>query len=885
MPQTQAPSPADVPAMGDASFDMAALAESDDLQRDLQPIVDAYRAWIAERQEDLDTGVQGIGGHRDAADAALRTCREAADRIQAGIDLLAVDPNAERAFRFANQAMAMQRIHTIAAEIRRNASDRKLADVLAEVDEPKNRSWRPFQLAFVLLNLPSLTDPEDDERSEPGLVDLLWFPTGGGKTEAYLGLCAYTLAIRRLQGEVGGLDGSDGVAIVMRYTLRLLTAQQFQRAAALICACEVIRREATKAGNHTWGDVPFRIGLWVGSNVTPNRGSAAERAIDQSRDRGSSSRGSNPVQLAICPWCGNEITAARNARYDNGRLRTLVYCSDSFGRCAFGQKHSKNEGLPVVTVDDEIYRLLPGLVIATADKFAQLPWQGQLTALFGRVTQRCERHGYRSPDLDAQIEEKDSHRARDPLPAAKTVPNKPLRPPDLIIQDELHLMTGPLGTLAGLYETAVDELCSWDLNGKHVRPKVVASTATVRRASEQAHALFGRELEVFPPHGLDVTDSFFARQVPVSEDAPGRRYVGICAQGRRLKAVEIRIYVALMAAAQKVFDVHGVAADPWMTLVGYFSSLRDLGGLRRLVDDDVKSRLARIQERGLGQRYLNDVGELTSRMDSGEIPKTLDRLGVTFDPNRSKEGPFPIDVLLATNMISVGVDVPRLGLMVVDGQPKATAEYIQATSRVGRSKEGPGLVFAVCNWARPRDLSHYERFEHYHATFYRHVEATTLTPFAPRAIDRGLTGLLTSLLRHQVLELNGNEMAGAIDVDSTEVAEVVDIIAARAQKVTGDVAIAQQVRAELNTRLLALSVRQARQKTGVLGYKERNDGQTSGVLQQANADHWDLWTCPNSLREVEPGINLIFDDTDYAIEPSYEYRTDGPEFDKSEDSA
>ena len=238
--------------------------------------------------------------------------------------------------------------------------------------------------------------------------------------------------------------------------------------------------------------MPFRIGLWVGSNVTPNRGSAAERAIDQSRDRGSSSRGSNPVQLAICPWCGNEITAARNARYDKGRLRTLVYCSDSFGRCAFGQKHSKDEGLPVVTVDDEIYRLLPGLVIATADKFAQLPWQGQLTALFGRVTQRCERHGYRSPDLDAQIEEKDSHRARDPLPAAKTVPNKPLRPPDLIIQDELHLMTGPLGTLAGLYETAVDELCSWDLNGKHVRPKVVASTATVRRASEQAHALFGR---------------------------------------------------------------------------------------------------------------------------------------------------------------------------------------------------------------------------------------------------------------------------------------------------------------------------------------------------------------------------------------------------------
>ena len=885
VPQTQAPSAADVPAMGDASFDMSALADSDDLQRDLQPLVDAYRAWIAERQEDLEAGKKGLADHRAAAEKALLTCREAADRIQAGIDLLASDADAEKSFRFANRAMAMQRLHTIAAEIRRNDSDRKLGDVIAEVDEPKNRSWRPFQLAFVLLNLQSLTNPEDDERSEPGLVDLLWFPTGGGKTEAYLGLCAYTLAIRRIQGEVGGFDGSDGVAIVMRYTLRLLTAQQFQRAAALICACEVIRREAAASGEHGWGEVPFRIGLWVGSNVTPNRGSGAERAIDQSRDRGSSSRGSNPVQLAMCPWCGNEITAARNARYDSGRLRTLVHCSDKYGRCEFGQKHSKDEGLPVVTVDDEIYRLLPGLVIATADKFAQLPWQGQLTALFGGVTQRCERHGYRSPDLDAQIQEKDSHRARDPLPAAKTVGNKPLRPPDLIIQDELHLMTGPLGTLAGLYETAVDELCSWTLNGKRVRPKVVASTATVRRATEQAHALFGRDLEVFPPHGLDVTDSFFARQVPVTESSPGRRYIGICAHGRRLKAVEIRIYVALMSAAQKVYDVHGIAADPWMTLVGYFSSLRDLGGMRRLVDDDVKSRLARIQERGLGRRYLNDVGELTSRMDSSEIPKTLDRLGVKFDPNRGKEGPFPIDVLLATNMISVGVDVPRLGLMVVGGQPKATAEYIQATSRVGRSKEGPGLVFALGNWARPRDLSHYERFEHYHATFYRHVEATTLTPFAPRAIDRGLTGVLTSLLRHRIPELNGNEMAGTIDVDSDEVTDVIEIIAKRAEMVTGDVGIAQQVRADLNTRLLALSARQARQKTGVLGYKERNDGQTSGILQQANAEHWDLWTCPNSLREVEPGINLIFDDTDYTIEPSYEYRADTADLDKAEDPA
>lgn len=882
VPQTRAPSQAEVPAMADAVFDMAALADSDDLARDLTPLVVAYRAWIEDRKEDLANGVDQLGDHRPAGTAALDACRQAADRIEAGIRLLASDPEAETAFRFANKAMALQRLHTIAAEVRRNQPDWKLANVIAENDESRNRSWRPFQLAFVLLNLPSLTKPGNDERGEPGLVDLLWFPTGGGKTEAYLGLCAYTLAIRRLQGEVAGYNGGDGVAIIMRYTLRLLTAQQFQRAATLICACEVIRREDETQGDTRWGPVPFRIGLWVGYSVTPNRGSGAERAIDQSRDRGSQSRGANPVQLAMCPWCGNEITAARNAEYDTGRLRTLVWCSDKYGRCPFGQKHSRDEGLPVVTVDDELYRLLPGLVIATADKFAQLPWQGQLTALFGKVTQRCERHGYRSPDLDDQIDENDSHRARKPLPAAKTVASKPLRPPDLIIQDELHLITGPLGSLTGLYETAVDELCSWTADGQRVRPKVVASTATVRRAADQAHTLFQRDLDVFPPQGLDAADSFFARQVEVSDKDPGRRYLGICAHGRRLKAVEIRIYVAFMAAAQSVYDRYGAAVDPWMTLVGYFSSLRDLGGMRRLVDDDVKSRLARIQERGLGRRYLNDVAELTSRMDSSQIPVTLDRLGVGFDPARGKGGPYPIDVLLATNMISVGVDVPRLGLMVVGGQPKATAEYIQATSRVGRSADGPGLVITICNWARPRDLSHYERFEHYHATFYRHVEATTLTPFAPRAIDRGLTGVLTALVRHRIPEWNGNDTARLVDVDAAAMAEVIDLIVDRARTVTGSEEAAIDIRRELEERLQSLSARQARQRTGVLGYKERNDGLTTGILIEPNSDRWDLWTCPNSLREVEPGINLLFDDTDYSgfSEPDYEY----PEADGGQDA-
>ncbi len=867
VPRTEAPT------LGDLRLDMAALADADDLAAALTPLVVAYRAWIDGRQADLDAGADGLDAHREAGAAALGDCRLAAGRIQAGIDLVVSDERAERAFRFANRAMALQRVHTMAAARRRGDDPRRLADVVAEVDLPENRSWRPFQLAFVLLNLPSLTDPAHQDRTGRGVVDLLWFPTGGGKTEAYLGLCAYTLATRRLQGVVADHDGSDGVGVLMRYTLRLLTAQQFQRAAALMCACEVLRRRAVADGDNPWGEVPFRIGLWVGYNVTPNRGSQAEKAIDRARDRGRQGRGANPVQLAACPWCGAAISAARDARYDQVRRRTIVHCGDRLGRCPFSQRHARDEGLPVVTVDDELYRLLPGLVIATADKLAQLPWQGALSTLFGRVSQRCERHGYRSPDLDDVLDETDSHRARGSAPAARTVPAGPLRPPDLIIQDELHLMTGPLGSLAGLYETAVDDLCTWVVDGTPVRPKVVASTATARRATEQAAALFGRDLQVFPPQGIDIADSFFARQVAPSPETPGRRYLGVCAHGRRLKAVEIRVYVALMGAAQLLHERHGADVDPWMTLVGYFSSLRELGGMRRLVDDDVRSRLARIDRRGLGRRHLNDVAELTSRMDSSEIPAVLDRLGVPFDG--SDGSGWPIDVLLATNMVSVGVDVPRLGLMVVGGQPKATAEYIQATSRVGRS--APGLVVTISNWARPRDLSHYERFEHYHATFYRHVEATTLTPFAPRAVDRGLTGVMTGMIRHRIPEWNGNDAARLVDVDDPAVADVVATIRRRATDVTGRSEAGDDVAAELRQRLQAWSARQTRQQTGILGYRGRDDGVTTGLLHQPAVEAWDLWTCPNSLREVEPGINLLFDATDYSAfsEPDWSYGDEG----------
>jgi hypothetical protein len=860
VPPTVAPTVAELPTLAGVCLEMEALAgtEPADLSKVLAPLAGAYEAWIGEQEHRVGDGTNArLEPFAEAAKVALERARVAAARIRAGIDLLGSDPDAAAAFRFANRAMALQRLHTQAAEARRRDPALSAGDALAVARAAQAPAWRPFQLAFVLLNLPGLSDPLHPDRSEPGLADLLWFPTGGGKTEAYLGLTAYTLALRRLQGPLGGYDAAEGVAVIMRYTLRLLTIQQFQRATALICACEALRREAAEAGDGRWGAAPFRIGLWVGMRATPNTTEDAERWVKQRRKATRWTGGVNgsPAQLVSCPWCGAEIDGRADIVVDKDLRRTLLYCGDPTGTCLFTARRSPQEGLPAVVVDEEIYRLLPGLLIGTVDKFAQLPWRGPVQTLFGRVGGRCERHGFRTPDDD----DADRHPGRGPLPPARTVPAGPLRPPDLIVQDELHLIAGPLGSMVGLYETAVDRLATWTVDGQKVRPKVVASTATVRRAAHQVDQVFARRLDIFPPQGLDASDSFFARQRPPSQAAPGRRYRGLCAHGRRFKAVLIRVFVAQLAAAQTLYAEHGAAADPYMTLVGYFNSLRELGGMRRLVDDDVAARLRRIATRGLSPRRLGPTAELTSRIGSGDIPSTLERLSTVFDPGAPAGQPRPIDVLLATNMVSVGVDVPRLGVMVVGGQPKSTAEYIQATSRVGRAS--PGVVWTVYNWARPRDLSHYETFGHYHATFYQHVEALTVTPFAPRALDRGLTALLVALVRQERLDWNPEPKAGTVETSSARAAGIVVAIRDRAATVTGCHEVGDAVADAARHRLDLWQGQQA--ITGrTLAYRGKADGVTKGLLAPPGIGAWDDWTCLTSLRDVEPGIRLLLIDDD-----------------------
>lgn len=848
-------------------LDMAKLAglERPELLEILGILVGDYKEWISDQRARV-TGE--LLRYENAAKDALERCDVILERLQEGVDSLANKNDALEAFRFANLAMAAQRVRGVYSLKKRRGED----VTFDSLNVTKNRSWRPFQLAFILLSIPALADPTHSDRTDPlqANADLLWFPTGGGKTEAYLGVAAFAMSIRRLQGTVAGLDSSRGLAVVMRYTLRLLTIQQFQRATALLCAMEILR----KANTPKWGGERFTLGLWVGNKVTPGTTEQSHRSIEAERD-GKMSTGSTPAQLTFCPWCGNDILPGRDIHVDKGAGRTVICCGDKLSQCEFSKAKSSGLGLPVVVVDDEIYRRPPSMMIGTVDKFAMMAWRGEVRTLFGKVSKECDRHGLLWPDSKCS----GTHNASGGHPRVTTKQVPPLRPPDLIIQDEFHLISGPLGTMVGLYETAIDELASWSFDGKVVRPKVIASTATVRKAKDQVRNVFFRQVAVFPPHGLDIEDNFFSVQRP-PEEKPGRLYVGVCSPGSARPAVLIQLYVALLTAGQSLFDHFGQAADPYMTVVGYFNSLRELGGMKRLAEDDVQTRSFRVLKSkvarpGLAQRSVRIVDELTSRVSSKEIPKKLDQLEIKMKKKWAKGETRAIDVVLATNMLSVGVDVNRIGLMAVNGQPKNTAEYIQATSRVGRAF--PGIVFTVLTWSRPRDLSHYETFEHYHSTFYKHVEAQSVTPFAPRALDRGLTGMMVSLLRHGDETLNPNLGAGELDSPTKpQIAEAKASITNRAWKITNKSAAKQTADAMISERFDTW-VNEAARPGRDLGYDARGgQGTLVAFLKKPGSHRWDITTAPMSLREVEAGVNLVMDNSKIESGPPWTSKISTP---------
>lgn len=805
------------------------------LREMLTPLADAYDEWIEGLRNRRGRVVDDL---QDIATDRIQDCESASKRIRAGIQLITQDRLAREAFCFANRAMGLQRERTEKALARRRGEPDP-TDVPAE--------WRPFQIAFILMSLCPIVDRSDPDRR---VADLLWFPTGGGKTEAYLGLTAFALAHRRLREPLAGYSNEAGVTVLMRYTLRLLTIQQFQRATTLILACEHLRRT-----EGTWGSEPFSIGLWVGRAATPNQYTSAsdekgaKEAVQRIKEDKFPREGS-PRQLLSCPWCGTDLPIQQYDPVDDEE-RVRITCPDE--DCEFSQTRVRS--MPVHVVDEEVYRHVPSLVIATVDKFARMPWNGRTKALFGMVSRHCPRHGYLT---EMETKHPKKHRDTESAAAAEVTDlPTPLEPPDLIIQDELHLISGPLGTLMGTYEAAVDILASPKVSGTRIPPKIIASTATIRRADEQVGALFARSIQIFPPSGLEARDSWFGVEVSTDKE-PGRLYVGVCAPGKSVKTALVRVYANLLARARAHLDVDEVTADGFMTLVGYFNSLRELGGALRLVEDDIPGRmdvLSRRDKEVWPYRDLYENQELTSNKRAEQIPAILSMLERRFH-TKPESGNYPVDTLLASNMISVGVDIDRLGLMVVNGQPKTTSEYIQATSRVGRRT--PGLVVTVYNWTRPRDLSHYERFRSYHGMLYRFVEATSVTPFSSRSRDRALEGVLTALLRLGDPDLTPEQAADLMQPSDPWVAEVVEALAERAETVAPIPGYGASTRGEIQRRL---DEWRRAADSGDLCYTAYGLGRNAPadkryLLGSAEGEHDGVFEAPGSLREVESEIHV-----------------------------
>lgn len=684
-------------------FDLSDLSDKD-IATNLIKLNSEYETWINEQEEIANAELKD-----ELLETALRhidSCRLCLSRMKEGVELLNSNEKVNRAFKLMNRAMLLQQLH-YSIETRNWILERGnitglKETVIPDINDsstwmPGLGAWRPFQLAFILMNLNSMLDASHADRE---MVDLIWFPTGGGKTEAYLGLSAFTIFLKRLKDK-----NDSGTTVLMRYTLRLLTAQQFQRAAALICACDKIRKE----NEEELGTARISIGLWVGE-MTPNDRQTA-RKIFQRMENGQEK--DNPFILLKCPWCGAQmgLIESGNRRWIKGYRRrgipnTVVYRCDNT-ECDF---HDETFPLPCVVIDEDIYDKPPTLLIGTVDKFAMLTWKPDAKTLFG----------FRGNE-------------------------RPVSPPELIIQDELHLISGPLGSMVGLYETMIEELCT----ANNVKPKIIASSATISRAKEQINSLYGRgtnNVNIFPAQCLSAGDSFFAYEDTTST---GRIYTGIFASALPSHATaQVRVISALLQSVKSIPVAEEILRDPYWTALTYFNSIRELGHAATLIRADIREYMNSIWIRkaikGDERRFINRDIELTSRINSNDIPEYLEQLSKSWTGDKSE---YPVDVCLATNMISVGVDIPRLGLMTVIGQPKTTSEYIQATSRVGRSKKGPGLVFTIYNCSKPRDRSHFEHFQEYHSKIYSKVEPTSVTPFSAPARERGLHAILVGLIR------------------------------------------------------------------------------------------------------------------------------------------
>ncbi|GLZ43614.1 helicase-related protein [Actinokineospora sp. NBRC 105648] len=760
-----------------------------EIDRSPEPLFTELSAFVTGYAEWIEAARASIGGSLPAhlvaaADRLLERAERAHTRMSRGIEILRdpANPRVLEAFALANRAMVMQMAHS-APELGGTTHPVAQAPVDLEPDySATDPRWRPFQLGFLLLNIDGVVHEGPDR----DLVDLIWFPTGGGKTEAYLGLAAFTIFHRRL---VLGDEGA-GTTVITRYTLRLLTTQQFQRAATLIAACELLRRRRPDA----LGSRPISIGIWVGGSNTPNTYAEAVRLLEQLRAGVTAEQG---FQIESCPWCGTRV-APRDL--DDEQVWGVSATNNSFRVRCVNDACPFSGGLPISSVDQDLYDNPPTMVVGTVDKFARAAWEPATGVFFGA--------------------------GADPGPS-------------LIIQDEFHLISGPLGTVVALYEAAFDVL----MRHSGARPKIVAATATIRNADDQTRGVFGREVALFPPAGVDAASSHF---VKTDTKSPGRAYAGVMPQGHTPVTGLVHVTAAQLQAVREIGFGSEQVEDAYSTLVVYHNSLRELGKTMTLALDDIPSRIKIIAAAQDDLREIDDdnVIELTSNVDSVRIPRLLDRL--------KKPAAEGIAFLASTNMISVGVDVPRLGTMTVVGQPKTTAEYIQATSRVGRDRNRPGLVVVLYSPSKPRDRSHYESFVPYHSALYRAVEPTSVTPFSVAARGRALHADLVVLVRHG-LGLGADTDADRFDSADPALRVLVEQFLARAR--AADPAESDEVERDLH-RLLGewdAAVEQA-QTAGGLVY--RASGKARPKLLRRFSHSYGTWPTLDSMRNVDAEVEV-----------------------------
>lgn len=743
----------------------------------LKDFIAKYEEWYKQ----LKSNIGLLTKYPDPAQRTFSDIEKCIRRLYNGVDLLIKNDIAWRSFQYMNEAMLIQRVKT------KHCS-------------PKVVSWYPFQMAYILQIIPDIVDNGSPFHNE---VDLLWFPTGGGKTEAYLGLSAFTIFFRRLNDCKSNING---VTIIMRYTLRLLTLQQFERATALICACEHMRKQYRIPGDE------ISIGLWIGSGMTPNHIKEASETLEKIRsDSTAVIYEANPIQITKCPWCGTEIGVGG---YSIKNESMNISCCNN-PECEF---HSH---LPIYVVDDDIYRAAPTFILSTVDKFARITWEERAGNLLG--ANGC-------------------------------------KPPELIIQDELHLISGPLGSITGIYEIAIENIC------KHYgkSPKIIASTATVKNADKQIKILYNRNMIQFPPNGLSHTDSFFAVEAD-EEKRPARTYVGICSIGSGTSEMLIKVF-ALLTFMKILYIKQGKPTeviDQFYTCVGYFNSLKELGSNSIIISDRIAAEiryLAAHKFRKEAEKYNiridgkeSDIpsylknNELTSRNSAKEIKNVLERLEKRYTSDDC------FDYIMASNMLSVGIDIDRLGVMCVYGQPKSNSEYIQATSRVGRTN--PGLVISLYNGMRSRDKSFYEQFRYYHSTFYKYVEATSVTSYSPRAIEKALHCAMMAIIRHTIPKYNSNDSACRFDRDDKDIELIKADILKRVDSI-------EPRMTEYAEEWLDYYLDCWEQLTDALPNKlvfsDYHNEDTALFRSADNQNGSDVPSILNSVRNVEPSANIYF---------------------------